>query len=599
MTAFISIGSTDLFSHRLCSYYDAWTMTEMDPYTCFVLEHETEHILTIEPLTIEHDIDGRSVASFTIWDADAEFTFYERQQVIILGNNGSTAPFGFAGVIVSVAETPIPRSTAKMHYVEAADYTAILEWRIVDYAAEDTLAGDAVTEIMEDYLAEEGITEGVIEDGELLTEISIGNKSVFQAFEKLAEACNFIFYIDYDLKLYFHARTLYAADWSITDTTDILSETLEITRTNEKYRNTQIVVGAYEETDLQTESWVGDGTTKTFPLAYPANRFSTVTVAAANKTIGQKGTDAGSYDCYYAINSETLTFETAPVDGAAIVAEYYGLWQSKSKAEDLTAIANNVTRQGFGSGKVENITIDQSLSSIAAAGEYASAKLSEYGVDGISITYKTRTPGLETGTLQAIKIMDVDEDFLIARVTSETLEGDTTYSVEAYYGPVSDVWEKFFRDEFTAIYQIREGIEEGTGVTKLYTFSHTYEEIDRPNPFTEAPIGAGLLVSSDTWPCFEKSDRAEHIEFWNDGACIFRKAHTSVPDEEENGEYHSYSFISPSEAIGEIDEVIWWSGSSATVAYGSGVEIYRAAFVKTKSLLESFQLNMNYINGSV
>jgi hypothetical protein len=403
-------------------------------------------------------------------------------------------------------------------------------------------------------------------------------------------------YIGYDYKLYFHARTLYAAEWNVSDGTDILSETFEITRSNENYRNTETVIGGYEETSLQTEYFIGDGSTKSFPLAYPANRFYTVTLGGVNKTIGVKGTDAGSYDCYYAVNSETLAFETAPANGATIEAKYYGLWRAKSKAEDLTAISNNATRQGFGSGKVEHITIDESLTSITAAGEYASAKLAEYARDGIQVVYKTRRSGLAAGTLQAINLQGINEDFLITHITEEHKSGDTEYTVEACFGPVDESWELYFRDSFTAIYTIREGLEAGTGVTKLYNFSHTYEDPDRPNPFKAAL--PGIQVSDDSWPCFALTDRTEYIEFWRDENCIFRKQHTLVVDEDSDEEINSYSFVSPGEALGEIDEVLFFGGDKATSAYGSGKEIYRANFVKTKTILESYQINMEYLNGA-
>jgi len=585
----ISIGDTDLYISPI--YENDAIVWPNDSLLLDDWIEISQRWLNDPGLVLDHYIDGRATAAFAIWDESGAYTFYERQQVTIKSWDNTLF---FAGVLQKVETIKLPGSaTAKFHSVEAADYTCILEWRTCDYAAENKLAGDAVREILAEYLAEEGITEGLIEAGELLTEISIGNKSVAQAYQKLAEACNFICYISYDYKLYFHARTLYAT-WSITDETDILSETFEITRSNENYRNTETVIGGYEETSLQTELFLGDGTTKTFPLAYAANRFSTVTVDSVNKTIGQKGTDAGAYDCYYAVSSETLTFEIAPGNSLEIEAKYYGLWRAKSKAEDLTAISNNATRQGFGSGKVEHITIDEALTSITAAGEYANAKLNEYARDGIQVTYKTRRENLAAGTLQHIEIQGLDNDFLITHVSEEHKDGDTEYTVEACYGPVDESWELFFRDSFTAIYQIREGLE-GVGVTKLYNFSHTYLEPDRPNPFLkEYP---GCLVSSDKWPCFKPEDRTYYIEFWVSGAPVFRKQHTSTPDITNDELFHSYSFISPSEGLGDIDEIVWFGGDSSTITYGSGVELYRSNFNKIKTILESYQLNMSYING--
>jgi hypothetical protein len=239
------------------------------------------------------------------------------------------------------------------------------------------------------------------------------------------------------------------------------------------------------------------------------------------------------------------------------------------------------------------------MTSIIGAGEYATAKLAEYGVDGIQVSYKTRREGLAAGVLQHIEYEGLDHDVLIYHVNETIKDGDTEYTVEGCYGPVQEDWENFLNSTFQLLYTVREGVDDATGVTKLYNFSHTYEAVDRPNPFTSAAIGSGLLVSDDSWPCFDPSERAEYIEFWRDGACVFRKQHTSVPDETEDDEFNSYSFISPAEAIGEIDEVVWWGGNSASAAYGSGVEMFRAAFIRLKTILESYQVNAKYINGAI
>jgi hypothetical protein len=165
------------------------------------------------------------------------------------------------------------------------------------------------------------------------------------------------------------------------------------------------------------------------------------------------------------------------------------------------------------------------------------------------------------------------------------------------HGPIQEEWDLFLLQTFDAATAISLGVEE-SGVTKLYNFFKTfYEASDRPDPFVEEVPGG--LVSSDQWPCFEKLDRTLYFEFWRDGSPIFRKQHTSTPDLIDNTIFHSYSFISPAEALGDIDEVVFFGGDSSSISYGSGVELYRSAFVRTKTGLESYQLNALYINGDV
>lgn len=596
----IQIGDTTLYEAALNSTYDALLNSELDVLLNSELADVYGHKwLSAEGLQIDHYTGGRATCSFVVWDESGAYTFFERQKVLVTDNNLDPTE-GFAGIVQRCTTTKMPNSTKKFHYIEAADFTAILDWRIIDYAAEDKLAGDAVREILSEYLQEEGISEGYIEDGNLMTEISISNKSASSGIAKLAEACGFIYYISYDLKLYFHSRTLYAADWNIIDGSDILADTWKVNRANENYRNTEVVVGGFEETALQEETIATDGVTKSFALGYPVNRVVSVTVNGVEQTIGVKGYDSGGgFDVYFANKSETVTFEEPPEAGTCVI-QYYGLWRAKSKAEDLTAIEENKSRQGVGSGKVEHLTIDESLTSIVAAGEYANAKLAEYGVDGIQISYQTRRAGLAAGTLQHIAFDGLDHDMLIYHVGVTYQDGDVVYSVEGCYGPVQEDWENFLNQSFQLIYTVREGVEEATGVTKLYNFSHTFYveglEDGDPNPFVKADPGA-TYVDDLTWPCFDPEDRALYIEFWNDGECIFRKRHTSTPDMSENDLFHSYSFISPSEGLGQIDEIVFWGGDSASLDFGSGVELFRANFSHIKTILESLQINATYING--
>lgn len=610
----IQIGTTPLYDAALNSAYDSMLNSEIDDLLNSSLDDISNHKwLSSDGLQIDHYTGGRATCSFVVWDESGAYTFFERQKVLVTDNNLNPTE-GFAGIVQRCTTTKMPNSTKKFHYIEAADFTAILDWRIIDYAAEDKLAGDAVREILSEYLQEEGISEGYIEDGNLMTEISISNKSASSGIAKLAEACGFIYYVSYDLKLYFHSRTLYAADWNITDGTDILADTWKVNRENENYRNTEVVVGGFEETALQEETIVTDGVTKSFALGYPVNRVVSVTVNGVEQTIGVKGYDSGGgFDVYFANKSETVTFEEPPEAGTCVI-QYYGLWRAKSKAEDLTAIEENKSRQGVGSGKVEHLIIDESLTSIVAAGEYANAKLAEYGVDGIQISYQTRRAGLAAGTLQHIAFDGLDHDMLIYHVGVTYQDGDVVYSVEGCYGPVQEDWENFLNQSFQLIYTVREGVEEATGVTKLYNFSHTFyvEDLEegKPNPFVKVyadenfpeddslVLGGGdVCVDDPTWPCFDPEDRTLYIEFWNDGSCIFRKLHTSTPDMTENDEFHSYSFISPAEGIGQIDEVVFWGGNSATSEFGTGVELFRANFVHLKTILESLQLNATYVNG--
>ena len=184
MQPLVTVGTTDLYGSTLLE-----NDGELLEYDSSLLDDTWAGIthlwLNESGLTIEHNTDHRATASFTVFDSAGSKDFYERELVYARNIDNEVR---FLGVVQSCESYPLPGTASKFHTIDATDLTAILDWRVVDYAAEDTLAGDAVREIMSEYLGEEGITEGYIEDGNLMTEIAISNKSAYEGIAKLAEA---------------------------------------------------------------------------------------------------------------------------------------------------------------------------------------------------------------------------------------------------------------------------------------------------------------------------------------------------------------------------------------------------------------------------
>jgi hypothetical protein len=609
MAMILTVGGVPMYSGAFNSEYDALSNTAMDALFPEGGSASTNEelsairdnlILSAESFNIGHDIEGRSTAGLTIKDSIGAFLISERQQFVYSDLDGNEE---FAGVVHSCEEIRIPGTNYVFHTVDAVDYNAILDWRIVNYAAENTLAGDAVKALLTTYLVDEGVTAGHIEDGELLTQISFGNKTLKEALDKLAEACGFIYYIDYDLSLNFQSRTADAADWQISDGDDILSESLTIVRNNPLYRNVENVLGGFEETDLMTETFMGDGTTKSYPMGYAVNRISDVTLTTddlvpvvTHPSIGEKGA-AGTYDFVYGFNSETVSFTVAPPLNHLITITYYGLWRVQTSIKDDSAIAANKIRQGFGTGRIEHAVEDETLTSSTAASEYGSAKLAEYAVDGITVNYKTLRSGLEVGTVQHFDYAGLDVDLLIIRIDKETTDTFTTYSIEGVTGPVNQSWETFFASHFTPATSVGESLDSGAGVAQLYQYTHTYLNADRPDIFARTVVGAA--VQDTTWPCFDPGDRANYIEVRDVGSDVLvRKVHTLVDGEALDTQFISYTYLGSSEGNGAVRYFVFYGGDSATDASGTGVVIHTIPVNMTKTMLASWQIDLTYVNGT-
>jgi hypothetical protein len=581
----ITIGTTDLYTSTLLEN-DAVAI----PNDAVLLDEAWAGIACLwkrGSLGIHHAIEESSTADLVAKDAAGAWSFTKGMQVLIREIDGTMI---FGGVVDSVEEVPLGGlSPLVWHTLSCVDWHYLAQKRLVLYAVTATATDAAVRYILTNYLAAEGITEGYIEPGPELEEIALNYVSADAALAKLAEASNFVWFIDENKALYFCSRTTYAADWSL-DNSDIERDSLKMTIGNPKYRNRQYVMGAYAETALQTEQFLGDGTQTSFTCGYPINRISTLTVDGAPQSVGLKGLDTG-YNWYYSNGSETFTQDSAGTKvpaGQVIEIQYYGLFKKLAMQEDNTEILANQAREGVGTGIVESILTDESLSSGDAADEYANAMLSEYAVEGKRISYKTRRAGLAAGVRQACLS---EGDFLITSLDISESNDLIYYTVEGVQGPVQESWEKFFLFAFSNVQKVRENLGDGEAVRALTVFIKNWTEAERPNIWTAAPIGAGLAVSSDLWPCFAPDERVRYLVLISAGGEGFRKAITSINDGTP-GVIGTTTFISGPEANGvQWTHMAMVGGSSASGVAGSGVEIDRQAYSKLKNSLEALQLD--------
>lgn len=581
----ITVGTTDLYTSTLLEN-DA-VLLENDAVILDEVWAGVAHLWKRGSLGIHHAIEEASTADLIAKDITGAWNFTKGMQVLIREIDGTMI---FGGVVDSVEETPIGGlSSLVWHTLSCIDWHYLAQKRLVVCAYENETTDVAVRYILDTYLADEEVTEGYIEPGPELEEIALNYVTASAALDKLAEASNFVWFIDENKRLYFCSRTTYAADWSLTNS-DIERDSYSLTIGNPKYRNRQYVMGAYAETTLQTEQFLGDGTQSSFTVGYPINRISELTVNGAAQSVGIKGQDSG-YNWYYAVESDTFTQDSAGTKvpaGQIIEIKYYGLFKQLAMQEDNTEILANQVREGVGTGIVEAIETDESLSSGDAADEYANAMLTEYAVEGKVIKYKTRRPCLAAGVRQACLS---EGDFLITSLDISESNDLIYYTVEGVQGPVQESWEKFFLLAFSTVNQIRENLGDGEAVRGLTVFIKNWTEAERPNIFTEAPLGAGLLISDDRWPCFDPDQRVTHLALISASGEGFRKAITLINDDTE-GIIGTTTYISGPEANGvQWTHIAMYGGDSASVVAGSGVEIDRQAYSKLKTALEALQID--------
>lgn len=116
----------------------------------------SDEIVTIlnSTLNIDDAIEERSTCSFTVRDLEGTKHFWKGQPVIITDDDGIRV---FAGVVDSVEEVKRGPSTLKFHTIYCVDWHYLADKRIAAKTYENTPAGDIVQDLIDSYLADEGV----------------------------------------------------------------------------------------------------------------------------------------------------------------------------------------------------------------------------------------------------------------------------------------------------------------------------------------------------------------------------------------------------------------------------------------------------------
>lgn len=581
------------------SDFDTTTWEELANLTWRrVLYSRPQPDIALDSLEISDDINHRATGSFTVLDPGNSLVFYAGQPVEIFTDNKLV----FAGIIDSVTMRLLGQAGSwKEIELSLTDYTVLAERRIFSYAHDgEILAGEIVRYILSNILASEGVEEGEIQSGAELPRATFAFKTCAEVLDTLASISGYIWFIDYDRRLYFIERSTFSSEFDISDYSKI-SE-FEVTEANPLYRNVQYLVGAEVRTQELTEYFRGNGDQKSFAVGYPLASEPTVYVNGVIQDVGIKGVESGK-DWYWNLGDPIITQDPSaqPLSEEDILrVDYIGKFPLVIK---LTSYSETTLRrlvEGTGTGRYERIDSHKGASDFDQALEIARGLLAEYGTFGYQVRYVTREQ-ISSGSLQHIALPEfgLDLDFLITSSRISFRDGEIFYEVTACSGPIDPSWEDIFcRIAKNARERYLETTSESEVVQGLEEFSKIWQWDDYPNPFRSVYADGSQTPSSQYVPCFAEGDRFTHCVLYSNGVEFFRKPITYQEDDEET--LTSIVIINANEANRvPISHVALWGGDSCSSTPGSGVELAKFSFEKTKSQLETIQLNFYDVRGWV
>ncbi len=553
--------------------------------------------LVEDGLTINHAIEERSTCEFSVVDPTRSYDFQPGQEVILtVAEYDDSFEIIFGGVILNV-EIIKSKSLAWIWHLTCTDYHYIADSRVVSAAYTGLTAGEIVTDILSDVLEDEGITVGEIQNGASLEDISFNYVSVAEAFDKLAELAGFTWWIDQYKRLYFVSRTSYSSAWNVTNSSEIENLTYELGNPN--YRNVQYVCGGDALTASRTESFIGDGVRRTFPLGYPLAKEPTVTVGGSSQTVGIGGVEFDK-QWYWNEGNNTITQDDdeTPISGAGqtLAVTYIGSYKLMTKVSQSAEVTNWKDLCGYGTGQIEKVHTDSTIINKDAAVETAQSKLLNYASIGSKVSYDTREYGLAVGVVQNINVplagID-DDDFLITSIDFKFDSYGPRCTINAVSGPIEESWEKIFCDIAQSAMREQEAVagSEST-VQGLETFSTTWLATTHPNPFIDVYPDDGILPGDIDFPCLADEDINTWLVLYSGGVEFFRKLVASVTITAT--QIDTIAVVLANEANGvSIDAVGLYGGNLATSTLGSGIELTKYSYSKTKNALESLQFEFS------
>lgn len=431
-----------------------------------------EDLLTNQSLTVTTQVEERTVARFHLAD-DASALDLEKGVPVHIRWQGTRL---FDGVIDVPTENALNRGVLGWD-ITCVDWHYLTDRRKLSAGFTGGNAGD-IARFVAAQLADDGVSEGTIEDGPAISEVAFLWVSATKILDRAAEQAGFTWFLDGLKRLHFHSRQTVAAPFAL-DSQDLYQHgSLKAKNRNPDHRTRQVIRGGKAETDPQTENFTADGVQQTFVVGFPIAREPTITEDTITQAVGVKGFGEAGARWLWARGSAELTLaegETVPADGVAIEVTYQGLFDIVLVATDQAETERVKNLEGFGTGVIDHVVTDPSIATQAEASERASALLVRYARPAREITFVTDQPGLDAGQLLTVNLAQhrLDTEVLITQVRAKDASGRLEYTVAAVDGPVIGSWARFFARlaERTDPLAFRENISEEETVIILESTS--------------------------------------------------------------------------------------------------------------------------------
>jgi hypothetical protein len=388
----------------------------------------------------------------------------ERGQHVTLSHSVGGAIFG--GYLASVRRKRKGgvNSGAVWFVCTAVSYEQICDRRrAAAFTYVNETAGDIFEHQMTNSLVGEGFTVSIDDAGPVIPkfEVQSPRPSVREIADAICERASngddvYYWNIDTDKVIHLFKQDTTPAPFSIADANPYVlqgeGEYAEVEETNDgKINRVFVYMGQYLR-PAATESFVGDGSTRTFELDYPCGAKPSIKVndVEVGDYIGIDGVDTG-LQWYWQQESKTIRQDdggTLLTGSDTVKVTYHGIDRLEAGPfEDAADASAEGVLQGDGTGIYEGMLTIEAPSGIGDAETVGAAELARKTRATVTFRGATYTSGLRAGQELTVNLTDLDIDLamLVQSVTMTDQGGGVfRWSFTAIYGIAREDWKRTF-----------------------------------------------------------------------------------------------------------------------------------------------------------
>jgi len=349
------------------------------------------------------------------------------EEEIIITLEGTTI---FGGYILSADINTLGNGNTIMK-LECLDYSRDLDRLLVKESYQDMTDLAIITDIVERYCPDSGITAVNVVEGVTISQITFNYMTPSACLSKICDLTGRSWYIDYAKDIHYFTASAPSAPFNIDDASANYWD-LSIRKDNTNIRNRVYVRGGTYLSDEVSISMVADGEQTVFNLPEKPSDI-TVKEDTVAKTVGIKNIDdPADYDYLVNYQEKYIEATVAPVADVVInvLFKYY--------IPVLVAVQDEDSIDDV--GVFEFPIFDNTIRDVQQARDRAAAEISDYKntiIDGI---FHTTVDGFRAGQYVNINVadLDVNADYYIQKVVAHSL-GSGQFIYDIYVGSANKI----------------------------------------------------------------------------------------------------------------------------------------------------------------